>query len=134
MIKTIFISSILATGLTFSTTAIAAEEHQHYSMRDLDKNLKNFRAAHDAKAAQAAQAALQVMQQTVKSYQKHRPSSLQKLEAEDAQVVAYQGLLNDLLNEIQQAEQLVAADQLEAAQKRSVKMDEIKKQGHQAFK
>ncbi len=131
MIKTIFISSILATGLTFSTTAIAAEEHQHYSMRDLDKNLKNFRAAHDAKAAQAA---LQVMQQTVKSYQKHRPSSLQKLEAEDAQVVAYQGLLNDLLNEIQQAEQLVAADQLEAAQKRSVKMDEIKKQGHQAFK
>ncbi|WP_227591093.1 cytochrome b562 [Acinetobacter schindleri] len=59
---------------------------------------------------------------------------MQKLKAEDAHVVAYQGLLKDLLIEIKKAEQLVAAKQLQEAQNLSVKMDEIKKKGHQAFK
>lgn len=131
MFKSLWASIIFVIGLGLGTSALAAEEHQHYSMRDLDKNLKKFRATEDSKEAQAA---LQIMQQTVESYQKHLPSRLQKLKAEDAQVVAYQGLLKDLLKEIKKAEQLVAAQQLQEAQNLSVKMDEIKKQGHQAFK
>jgi len=43
-------------------------------------------------------------------------------------------LLTDLLKEIKQAEQLVAANQLAKAQTLTEKMDQIKKQGHQAFK
>ncbi|MFV5490405.1 cytochrome b562 [Acinetobacter sp. ASP199] len=131
MFKTLWVSIIFVMGLGLGTSAMAAQEHQHYSMRDLDKNLKKFRAADDSKEAQAA---LKIMQQAVASYQKHLPSKLQKLKAEDAQVVAYQGLLKDLLKEIKQAEQLVAANQLDEAQNLSVKMDEIKKQGHKAFK
>lgn len=123
MFKSLWISIIFIIGLGLGTSAMAVEEHQHYSMRDLDKNLKKFKAAEDSKEAQAA---LQIMQQTVKSYQ--------KLKAEDAHVVAYQGLLKDLLIEIKKAEQLLAAKQLQEAQNLSVKMDEIKKQGHQAFK
>ncbi|APX61933.1 cytochrome b562 [Acinetobacter schindleri] len=131
MFKPRWISIIFVIGLGLGTSTMAVEEHQHYSMRDLDKNLKKFKAAEDSKEAQAA---LQIMQQTVKSYQKHLPSKLQKLKAEDAHVVAYQGLLKDLLIEIKKAEQLLAAKQLQEAQNLSVKMDEIKKQGHQAFK
>ncbi|KGT47170.1 cytochrome b562 [Acinetobacter sp. HR7] len=131
MIKIILLSTVLVTGLAVGSTAIAAEEHQHYSMRDLDQNLKKFRAADDVKEALAA---LQVMQKSVESYKSHLPAGLQKLKSEDAQVIAYQGLLNDLLKEIQQAEQLVAANQLEEAQNKSMKMDAIKKQGHKAFK
>lgn len=131
MFKSRWISIIFVIGLGLGTSAMAVEEHQPYSMHDLDKNLKKFKAAEDSKEAQAA---LQIMQQTVESYQKHLPSKLQKLKAEDAHVVAYQGLLKDLLIEIKKAEQLVAAKQLQEAQNLSVKMDEIKKQGHQAFK
>lgn len=131
MFKSLWISIIFIIGLGLGTSVMAVKEHQHYSMRDLDKNLKKFKAAEDSKEAQAA---LQIMQQTVESYQKHLPSKLQKLKAEDAHVVAYQGLLKDLLKEIKKAEQLVAAKQLQEAQNLSVKMDEIKKQGHQAFK
>lgn len=131
MFKSRWISIIFVIGLGLGTSAMAVEEHQPYSMHDLDKNLKKFKAAEDSKEAQAA---LQIMQQTVESYQKHLPSKLQKLKAEDAHVVAYQGLLKDLLKEIKKAEQLVAAKQLQEAQNLSVKMDEIKKQGHQAFK
>lgn len=131
MFKSRWISIIFVIGLGLGTSAMAVEEHQPYSMHDLDKNLKKFKAAEDSKEAQAA---LQIMQQTVESYQKHLPSKLQKLKAEDAHVVAYQGLLKDLLKEIKKAEQLVAVKQLQEAQNLSVKMDEIKKQGHQAFK
>ena len=131
MFKSQWVNIIFIIGLGLGTSAMAVEEHQHYSMRDLDKNLKKFKAAEDSKEAQAA---LQIMQQTVESYQKHLPSKLQKLKAEDAHVVAYQGLLKDLLKEIKKAEQLVAVKQLQEAQNLSVKMDEIKKQGHQAFK
>lgn len=121
MFKSLWISIIFIIGLGLGTLAMAVEEHQHYSMRDLDKNLKKFKAAEDSKEAQAA---LQIMQQTVESYQKHLPSKLQNLKAEDAQVVAYQGLLKDLLKKIKQAEQLLAAKQLQEAQNLSVKMDE----------
>lgn len=112
MFKSLWISIIFIIGLGLGTSAMAVEEHQHYSMHDLDKNLKKFKAAEDSKEAQAA---LQIMQQTVESYQKHLPSKLQKLKAEDAHVVAYQGLLKDLLIEIKKAEQLVAAKQLQEA-------------------
>jgi len=115
MFKSLWISIIFVIGLGLGTSAMAVEEHQHYSMHDLDKNLKKFKAAEDSKEAQAA---LQIMQQTVESYQKHLPSKLQKLK----------------LIEIKKAEQLLAANQLQEAQNLSVKMDEIKKQGHQAFK
>ena len=106
MFKSLWMSIIFVIGLGLGTSAMAVEEHQHYSMHDLDKNLKKFKAAEDSKEAQAA---LQIMQQTVESYQKHLPSKLQKLKAEDAHVVAYQGLLKDLLIEIKKAEQLLAA-------------------------
>lgn len=131
MFKSQWVNIIFIIGLGLGTSAMAVEEHQHYSMHDLDKKLKKFKATEDSKEAQAA---LQIMQQTVESYQKHLPSKLQKLKAEDAHVVAYQGLLKDLLIEIKKAEQLLAANQLQEAQNLSVKMDEIKKQGHQAFK
>ena len=61
--------------------------------------------------------------------QKNLPSGLQKLKSKDAKVTAYQGLLTDLLKEIKQAEQLVAANQLTKAQTLTVKMDQIKSRG-----
>ena len=116
-------------GIT--TSSMAADNHYHDNMHELDHHLKKFKSAKDNKEAQAA---LQSMQKSVEVCQKNLPSGLQKLKPKDAKVTAYQGLLTDLLKEIKQAEQLVAGDQLAKAQTLTVKMNQIKKQGHQAFK
>lgn len=132
MLKTLLISMIFVMGTVgITTSGMAADNHYHDNMHELDHHLKNFKSAKDSKEAQAA---LQGMQKSVEVCQKNLPSGLQKLKFKDAKVTAYQGLLTDLLKEIKQAEQLVAANQLAKAQTLTVKMDQIKKQGHQAFK
>ena len=132
MFKNFLISMIFVMGTVGITTSSMAEDsHYHDNMHELDHHLKNFKSAKDSKEARAA---LQGMQKSVEVCQKNLPSGLQKLKSEDAKVTAYQGLLTDLLKEIKQAEQLVAANQLTKAQTLTVRMDQIKKQGHQAFK
>ncbi|WP_313483824.1 cytochrome b562 [Acinetobacter variabilis] len=132
MLKTLLISMIFVMGTVGITmSGMAADNHYHDNMHELDHHLKNFKSAKDSKEARAA---LQGMQKSVEVCQKNLPSGLQKLKFKDAKVTAYQGLLTNLLKEIKQAEQLVAANQLAKAQTLTVKMDQIKKQGHQAFK
>ena len=132
MFKTFLISIFFVMGsVGLTTTSLAAESHYHHSMHELDHDLRKFKSAQDGKEARQA---LLGMQKTVQVCQKNLPPNLQKLKPEDAKLIAYQGLLNDLLKEIQQAEQLVAANQLAKAQALTTKMDAIKKQGHQAFK
>jgi len=132
MFKNFLISMIFVMGTVgITTSSMAADNHYHDNMHELDHHLKKFKSAKDNKEAQAA---LQSMQKSVEVCQKNLPSGLQKLKPKDAKVTAYQGLLTDLLKEIKQAEQLVAGDQLAKAQTLTVKMDQIKKQGHQAFK
>lgn len=132
MLKTLLISMIFVMGTVgITTSGMTADNHYHDNMHELDHHLKNFKSAKDSKKARAA---LQGMQKSVEVCQKNLPSGLQKLKFKDAKVTAYQGLLTDLLKEIKQAEQLVAANQLAKAQTLTVKMDQIKKQGHQAFK
>lgn len=132
MFKNFLISMIFVMGIVgITTSSTAADSHYHDNMHELDHHLKNFKSAKDSKEARAA---LQGMQKSVEVCQKNLPSGLQKLKSKDAKVTAYQGLLTDLLKEIKQAEQLVAANQLTKAQTLTVKMDQIKKQGHQAFK
>ncbi|WP_159124231.1 cytochrome b562 [Acinetobacter variabilis] len=132
MLKTLLISMIFVMGTVgITTSGMAADNHYHDNMHELDHHLKNFKSAKDSKKARAA---LQGMQKSVEVCQKNLPSGLQKLKSKDAKITAYQGLLTDLLKEIKQAEQLVAANQLAKAQTLTEKMDQIKKQGHQAFK
>lgn len=132
MFKNFLISMIFVMGTVgITTSSMAADNHYHDNMHELDHHLKKFKSAKDNKEAQAA---LQSMQKSVEVCQKNLPSGLQKLKPKDAKITAYQGLLTDLLKEIKQAEQLVAGDQLAKAQTLTVKMDQIKKQGHQAFK
>lgn len=132
MFKNFLISMIFVMGTVGITkSGMAADNHYHDNMHELDHHLKKFKSAKDNKEAQAA---LQSMQKSVEVCQKNLPSGLQKLKPKDAKITAYQGLLTDLLKEIKQAEQLVAGDQLAKAQTLTVKMDQIKKQGHQAFK
>ena len=52
----------------------------------------------------------------------------------DVNIIAYEAQFNLLLNEIQHAQKLVQENKLDEAKQVSRKFDEIKKQGHKAYR
>ena len=74
MFKNFLISMIFVMGTVgITTSGMAADNHYHDNMHELDHHLKNFKSAKDSKEARAA---LQSMQKTVEVCQKNLPSGL----------------------------------------------------------
>ena len=93
-------------GIT--TSSMAEDSHYHDNMHELDHHLK---ISNLPKIAKRRGQHCKVCKICGSLPEKFTIRSA-KLKSKDAKVTAYQGLLTDLLKEIKQAEQFVAANQL----------------------
>ncbi len=127
-------SKFLKVGL-FSATFLCISATQAAPLEDAMKFLaKNSKAFEKAQTVELAQTALDEMVKATQLAKQNKPKKLKNLAETDAKIIAYEAQFNLLLNEIQHAQKLVQENKLDEAKQVSSKFDEIKKQGHKAYR
>ena len=127
-------NKFLKVGL-FSATFLCISATQAAPLEDAMKSLaKNSKAFEKAKTVELAQTALDGMAKATQLAKQNKPKKLKNLAETDVKIIAYEAQFNLLLNEIQHAQKLVQENKLDEAKQVSRKFDEIKKQGHKAYR
>ncbi len=127
-------NKFLKVGL-FSATFLFISVTQAAPLEDAMKSLaKNSKAFEKAKTVELAQTALDEMVKATQLAKQNKPKKLKNLAETDVKIIAYEAQFNLLLNEIQHAQKLVQENKLDEAKQVSRKFDEIKKQGHKAYR
>ncbi len=121
-------NKFLKVGL-FSATFLFIGVAHAVPLEDAMKSL-----AKNSKAFEKAQTALDEMVKATQLAKQNKPKKLKKLAETDTKIIAYEAQFNLLLNEIQHAQKLVQENKLDEAKQVSSKFDEIKKQGHKAYR
>ena len=129
MLNKILLSILLVS--TFSLSSIATASDLKHSMRDLNQSYKAFIKS---KKTEDALYALNNMHDAVVESKQFRPKKLKASSDQDEQVLAYEAILDDLLKNIDETKKLLLTDQFDVAKKNIVKIDELKKLGHQKFR
>ena len=127
-------NKFLKVGL-FSATFLCISATQAAPLEDAMKSLaKNSKAFEKAQTVELAQTALDGMAKATQLAKQNKPKKLKNLAETDVKIIAYEAQFNLLLNEIQHAQKLVQENKLDEAKQVSRKFDEIKKQGHKAYR
>ena len=127
-------NKFLKVGL-FSATFLCISATQAAPLEDAMKSLaKNSKAFEKAQTVELAQTALDGMAKATQLAKQNKPKKLKNLAETDMKIIAYEAQINLLLNEIQHAQKLVQENKLDEAKQVSRKFDEIKKQGHKAYR
>ena len=127
-------NKFLKVGL-FSATFLCISATQAAPLEDAMKSLaKNSKAFEKAQTVELAQTALDGMAKATQLAKQNKPKKLKNLAETDMKIIAYEAQINLLLNEIQNAQKLVQENRLDEAKQVSRKFDEIKKQGHKAYR
>ena len=127
-------NKFLKVGL-FSATFLCISATQAAPLEDAMKSLaKNSKAFEKAQTVELAQTALDGMAKATQLAKQNKPKKLKNLAETDVKIIAYEAQFNLLLNEIQHAQKLVQENKLDEAKQVSSKFDEIKKQGHKAYR
>jgi soluble cytochrome b562 len=129
MLNKILLSILLVSTLSLSSIATASD--LKHSMRDLNQSYKAFIKS---KKTEDALYALNNMHDAVVESKQFRPKKLKASSDQDEQVLAYEAILDDLLKNIDETKKLLLTDQFDVAKKNIVKIDELKKLGHQKFR
>ncbi len=127
-------NKFLKVGL-FSTTFLCISATQAAPLEDAMKSLaKNSKVFEKAQTVELAQTALDGMAKATQLAKQDKPKKLKSLAETDVKIIAYEAQFTLLLNEIQHAQKLVQENKLDEAKQVSSKFDEIKKQGHKAYR
>ena len=127
-------NKFLKVGL-FSATFLCISATQAAPLEDAMKSLaKNSKVFEKAQTVELAQTALDGMAKATQLAKQDKPKKLKSLAETDVKIIAYEAQFTLLLNEIQHAQKLVQENKLDEAKQVSSKFDEIKKQGHKAYR
>ena len=127
-------NKFLKVGL-FSATFLCISATQAAPLEDAMKSLaKNSKVFEKAQTVELAQTALDGMAKATQLAKQNKPKKLKSLAETDVKIIAYEAQFTLLLNEIQHAQKLVQENKLDEAKQVSSKFDEIKKQGHKAYR
>jgi soluble cytochrome b562 len=121
----LFLMGVAVASTSFSATPLSD------AMEALAKSEKAF---DKAKNQEDAQKALIEMQKAIETMKVNKPKKLLKENVAPEKVQHYEQLVAELEHSIQHAQHLLVEGNLVEAQEMTEKFDELKKQGHRAFR
>lgn len=122
-------SIVLSTALLFSTDVFAHQlEHE---MHVIGKSAMTFAKTNQLKVAKKQ---LSIMRKATVASKRYLPHKLEGRSAEDADVIAYQAGLDELIAEIDKVKALVEQGQLDQAKAEAIEFAEIRNKYHLLFK
>lgn len=128
-------NKFIKVGLFSATFLILATAQAAEPLEDAMKSLaKNSKVFDQAQNVDVANKALAEMAKATQLAKENKPKKLRKLAETDAKVIAYEETFNRLFIEIEHAQHLVHENKLDEAKLISEKFNEIKKQGHKAYR